>query len=118
MNQNEFQVVEVFFRAEPDFNDKMSAKFIEEEFNFPLGFTRTDKNLKLNGGMHEEDAMNQAFAQGQNVEEASIFGGRSVSVGDIFMVSKFVNNEEVSEKTFMVANLGFDEFNKDTGVFA
>ena len=111
-NKNKKFEAVLFLRKEPDFRDNMSAKFIEDG-NFPYGFDKM-QDIVTGTFSHEDGVMNKAYEYGQNgLGESNVFGEvRSVSVGDVFRV-----NSKDSERFFMVAGIGFDEFNPITGKF-
>ncbi len=86
---------------------------------FEDAFDQQFTSTKFSGDGHVDKALNEAFEGGQN-DFGNVFGDkiRSVSVGDVFSVQEWgEDGHGLGLRFFLVANVGFDEFKRATGVF-
>ncbi len=97
--------VTLFLRKEPDFREKESGEFIEQG-NFPSGFDKIEEPYYVKAS-NDELASDKAFGLDQDNGKH-----RSLSVGDVVRV-----NTIASEKFYIVASIGFDEFDPVEGKF-
>ena len=106
------QVVGLFLRKNPDFNDSKSGEVIESN-EFMKNFEIVYKQQRFESDQSIYKTLDDAYGEGQDGGFGDV---RSVSIGDVLVVYTFVNGE-CNIRYYMVDKVDFSEFNRQTGEF-